>query len=89
VGRLDESFHSDFYQELISELSLEPVSSVKHGKGVSVQVRQAPQNDYIFVMNFTEEKQPISFESRVKDLVTGELTLEKYEVRTVEKTINN
>jgi beta-galactosidase len=90
-GRLEDQFHRDFYQELINQLSLEPVASVKHGRGVSVQVRQAPEKDFIFVMNFTEEKQPVAFESLVTDLVTGEeitgeLTLDKYEVRIVEKT---
>lgn len=93
-GRLEHAFQQDFYQGLITELSLEPVASVKHGEGVSVQVRQAPDSDYLFVMNFTEEKQPIAFDYEVKDVVTGEkitgeLTLEKYEVRIVEKTRTN
>ncbi len=88
-GRLEDQFHRDFYQGLIESLSLEPVFPVKHGRGVSVQVRQAPQKDYVFVMNFTEEKQNVTFESSVKDLLTGEevvgnVTLEKYEVRIVE-----
>jgi beta-galactosidase len=92
-GRLEHSFQQAFYKGLINELSLEPVAKVKHGQGVSVQVRQSPESDYIFVMNFTEEKQPVAFDSVVKDLVTGEelsgeVTLEKYEVRIVEKTKN-
>jgi beta-galactosidase len=71
-------------------LSLEPVFKVKHEKGVSVQVRQAEESDYIFIMNFTEEKQPVSIETQVLDLITGEetsgeLILEKYDVRILEK----
>jgi len=93
-GRLDSQFQRDFYQELINGLSLEPVYTVKHGKGVSVQARQGPESDYIFVMNFTEEKQLVSFESLVKDLVTGEevigeVTLERYEARVVERKRND
>ncbi|PFN99413.1 beta-galactosidase [Bacillus sp. AFS076308] len=93
-GRLEDEFHREFYQELINELVLQPVVSVKHEKGVSVQVRQAPKHDYIFVMNFTEKKQPIVLEDHVKDLVTGEeltgeLILETYEVRILEKVRNN
>ncbi|MEH7416200.1 beta-galactosidase [Neobacillus drentensis] len=89
-GRLEDEFHREFYQELINELALQPVVSVKHEKGVSVQVRQAPEHVYIFAMNFTEEKQPIVMEEQVKDLVTGEdvsgeLILEKYEVRILVK----
>jgi len=93
-GRLDHQFHHDFYQELIEELQLKPVYSVKHGKGVSVQVRQAPESDYLFVMNFTEEKQSISIDFMVKDMVSGEeikgdLTLDIYEVRILEKSKQN
>jgi beta-galactosidase len=93
-ARLDDQFHRDFYDVLIKDLSLESVFPIIHGKGVSVQVRQDQENDYIFVMNFTEEQQLVTFESNVKDLITGEeitgnLTLEKYEVRIVEKSKNN
>ncbi|WP_170008830.1 beta-galactosidase [Bacillus fonticola] len=89
-ARLNDPFHRDFYKGLLKDLSLEPAAPVKHGKGVSVQVRQDHQKDYVFVMNFTEETQPVTFESTVKDMVTGEeitgeITLEKYEVRIVEK----
>ncbi len=90
-GRFEHAFQQDFYQGLISDLSLEPVASVEHGEGVSVQIRQAPESDYLFVMNFTEENQLVRFDSVVKDLITGEeisgeVKLEKYEVRIVEKS---
>lgn len=89
-GRLEDAFHREFYQTLIKDLSLEPAVSVKHDRGVSVQVRQAAEYDYIFVMNFTEEKQSVTFDSLVKDMITdeeliGEVILEKYEVKIVEK----
>lgn len=87
-GRLDKQFHSTFYSDLIEALSLAPVLPVKHGNGVSVQARQDESNDYIFVMNFTEENQPVTFNTKVTDIVSGEelegkVTLEKYEVRIV------
>lgn len=93
-ARLDDQFHRDFYDDLITDLSLEPNLQVKHGKGVSVQVRHDQENDFMFVMNFTEEQQPVTFESSVKDMVTGEeimgdVTLEKYEVKIVEKAKNS
>lgn len=89
-ARLNDQFHRDFYQQLIDEVSLKPVYDVEHGKGVSVQVRQDNEKDYIFVMNFTEENQPVTFSDTVRDLVTGdelsgELVLKEYEVRIVEK----
>jgi beta-galactosidase len=92
-GRLEDDFQREFYGELISELNLKPVVSVKHNRGVSVQVRQAPDCDYVFVMNFTEEQQMVSFEAPVNDLVTGEelsgeLLLQQYEVRIVKHSRN-
>lgn len=44
-------------------------------------------------MNFTEQKQPVLFESLVIDMITGEelvgeVELSKYEVRIVEMSIN-
>ena len=89
-GRLEDDFQRDFYQELIDELVLESASDVKHGRGVSVQVRHASEKDYLFLMNFTEQSQPVSLGSAVTDALTGEqltgdLLLEKYEVRIVEK----
>ncbi|MFN2744930.1 MULTISPECIES: beta-galactosidase [unclassified Bacillus (in: firmicutes)] len=85
-ARLNDQFHRDFYQSLMEELSLKPAFPVNHGKGVSVQVRQNDEHDYIFVMNFTEKRQPVTFSSSVTDMLTGELitgdvTLDKYETR--------
>ena len=85
-ARLEEQFHRDFYQGLISDLSLEPVLQIAHGPGVSVQVRQDEDANYAFIMNFTEQEQTVSIEAAAKDLMTGEelsgeLALAKYEVR--------
>ncbi len=90
-ARLEDQFQRDFYEGLITDLSLSPVFPVQHGKGVSVQARQDQDNDYIFVMNFTEEKQLVTFDQSVKDIMTGDilsgdLTMEKYEVRIVVNT---
>lgn len=89
-GRLDHSFHQDFYQKLMDELSIKPVVSVKHEKGVSVQVRQDHEKNYIFVMNFTEQNQVVFFDHVVKDLITGEelsgnLDVGMYEVKMFEQ----
>lgn len=90
-GRLEHSFHEEFYSRLMEELSIKPVVSVKHEKGVSVQVRQDKTNDYIFIMNFTEEEQLIFLEQPVTDVITkeelrGQIELGIYEVKIVEQT---
>ncbi|MDN7242484.1 beta-galactosidase [Planococcus sp. N028] len=92
-ARLEAEFHRDFYQKLIEELAIEPAHSIKHDEGVSVQVREDQENQYVFVMNFTEQQQTVTFGAPVTDLVTeeeltGDLTLEKYEVRIVVKAKN-
>ncbi|UOE94060.1 beta-galactosidase [Alkalihalobacillus sp. LMS39] len=88
-ARLPKEFHRHFYGTLIEKLELKPAFSVQHGEGVSVQVRQAPDKDFVFVMNFTEESQVVSFPTSVTDIMTkeemiGEVTLKKYEVKIVE-----
>ena len=82
-GRLDRAFHDAFYGKLIKSLSIQPPADVRHGRGVSVQVRRGPSSDYLFVMNFTEEEQEVEFSQPVKDLetgrtISGRLTLARY-----------
>jgi beta-galactosidase len=90
-GRLDTEFHRDFYSRLMAELGLKAAFPVKHESGVSVQVRQDGEKDYVFVMNFTEEMQTAVFEQQAKDILTneelsGEVTLNPYEVKIAERT---
>ncbi|MED4164470.1 beta-galactosidase [Halalkalibacterium halodurans] len=85
-ARLDDEFHRDFYSRLMTDLSLTSVLPVNHGPGVSVQARRDTVTDYVFVMNFTEEKQTVTIQSEVQDLVTkenvpAEFTLKPYEVK--------
>src|SRR5699024_11536900 len=85
-SRLDKMFHEAFYNTIIEDLYLEGDLPVKSGKSVSIQVRRDNENDYIFIMNFTEKTQIINFEKEVEDMITGEqlkgeIELEKYGVR--------
>ncbi len=67
---------------------------MKHGKGVSVQTRQDKEHDYVFIMNFTEERQTITLPSKGTDLLSGdelegELILNQYEVRVIKAPRNS
>ena len=89
-ARLEHAFHEDFYGRLLAELAIAPVASVKHDKGVSVQVRQDEDNEYIFVMNFTEKTQKIQLSFAALDMVTqetisGEQILKQYGVKVLKK----
>lgn len=75
-GRFDHDFHQVFYGNLIKELGLEG-TPIKHGKGVSVQVRQSQLHSYYFVMNFTEKEQSVQLDFTAEDMLTGELVTEE------------
>src|SRR5699024_11372545 len=85
-ARLDKTFHEAFYHTLIEDLDLEGDLPVKSGNSLSIQVRPDNENDYIYIMNFTEKTQIIHFEKEVEDMITGEqlkgeIELAKYGVR--------
>lgn len=93
-GRLEDSFHNEFYGNLLAQLDIKPVVNIAHEKGVSVQVRQDTNNNYIFIMNFTEQNQEVNLEDNINmiNLVTDEavdkqFTLRPYEVKVIKQTI--
>jgi len=71
-ARLEHAFHEDFYGAVLEELEIAPAVEVKHGKGVSVQVRQDEGYEYVFVMNFTEATQIVQLGFDALDMMTGE-----------------
>lgn len=79
-ARLEQEFHDDFYKQITSELNIMPAADVKHDKGVSVQVRRDENNDYIFVMNFTEKTQTITLGFEAIDMLTEESVSETLEL---------
>lgn len=89
-ARMEDDFHRDFYGELIDSLGLTAPLDATHNRGVSIQAREAEGRQTIFIMNFTEESQPVLLLETVKDVQSGEtvsgaLELAPYEVRIVEK----
>jgi len=83
-ARLNEEFHEDFYDRLINDLYLNDLS-IESPKEVSVQIRRDSENDYIFIMNFSERLQTVNLKQEIRDMITGELLegeiqLEKYGV---------
>lgn len=89
-ARLEDDFHRDFYGELIDTLELKSPLEAKYNRGVSIQAREAEGRQTLFIMNFTEENQPVLLLEAVKDIQTGEnltgaVELAPYEVKIVEK----
>jgi len=94
-ARLEHAFHEDFYGELLEKLAIKSAVDVKHDKGVSVQVRQDESDDFVFVMNFTEETQKIELGFWADDMLfkdradivmkEGEHILKPYEVKVLRR----
>ncbi|UNL86095.1 beta-galactosidase [Priestia koreensis] len=89
-ARLEDTFHEAFYEKIIEELSLKLEAVIDHGKGVSVQCRYDDEHEYIFIMNFTEEKQVVTIPNSMKNLLSGEneegeIILNVYETRVLKR----
>ena len=90
-ARMEHAFQEDFYSDLLAEIGVKPAVNVKHAKGVSVQVREDENAQYVFVMNFTETNQPVELGFTGIDMLTdetlsGALTFAPYAVRILKKT---
>ncbi|MGE7216819.1 beta-galactosidase [Priestia koreensis] len=89
-ARLEDTFHEAFYEKIIEELSLKLEAVIDHGKGVSVQCRYDDEHEYIFIMNFTEEKQVVTIPNSMKNVLSGEneegeIILNVYETRVLKR----
>lgn len=85
-ARISHDFHVQFYQEILEKLEITPSIPISHKPGVSIQVREDDMYKFIFIMNFTEQEQDISFEFEALDMLNEELvqnniTLNTYDVR--------
>jgi len=89
-ARMEHAFHVDFYDNLLTELAISAPVEVKHGAGVSVQVREDADHQYVFIMNFTEESQNVELGFAAEDMLaggtlSGQFVLETYGVKILKK----
>lgn len=76
ASRFDESFLKDFYASLIVQLGLKRVLDTELPTGVTAQIRSDGVNEFVFVMNFSEEPKTVSVgEGISQELLTGEKDL--------------
>ncbi|MDR4318127.1 beta-galactosidase [Niallia circulans] len=89
-ARTEQAFLDDFYEELQKEGNLDSEREILHKEGVSVQRRDSAECYYLFVMNFTEQKQTVTLKESFFDLLTQEIKQEQiellpYEVRVLKR----
>ena len=83
--RGEQKFYDDFYLELVTKTKLAMSPFGELPEGVNVEVRQAEEADYYFVMNYTSEEQSIMVPEHLvftdvatEQHVEGELRLGSY-----------
>jgi beta-galactosidase len=73
ASRNVEPFLSNFYRALSRKLNLRQVLRTDLPVGVTAQLRTDGENEFIFLMNFTDEKKEIEAgNEKLEDLLTGE-----------------
>lgn len=89
--KLEEDFLLNFYRQVSDRAGLSRVLDTDLPAGVTAQARTDGTNDYVFIMNFSEQAQRVTLDNRsYVDLesgaeVSGELELPLYGVRMFER----
>ncbi len=81
ASRNDARFLTDFYARLSNDLGLRRALPVDLPAGVTAQLREDGQNQFIFVMNFNPEPVTMQLDGRkYENMVTGEMVSGKLEM---------
>ena len=95
ASRNEQDFLADFYYFLTEKLSISPVLDIEVPEGVSIQKRTDGTADYLFLMNFTEQRRTLKpGKKELYDLVeekkvTDSITLEGFGVRVLKRKGEN
>lgn len=85
--RNENDFLKDFYKVIANENNLKRAIDIELPKGVNAQVRMDENNEFIFLMNFTDCKKELKLEDyklvdmEDNNLVTEILTMEPYGIK--------
>ncbi|MFA9458178.1 beta-galactosidase [Halalkalibacter sp. AB-rgal2] len=93
ASRNQEPFNTEFFSKLIQQAGVRTEISSQLPKGVSISRRTDGTNDYLFLMNFTDEEQQVDVcDGQFENLLSKErhrlnvVTLPPYEIKVL-KTI--
>ena len=90
-ARIEEKFIEELYSSITKKLEVSKAIDSDLPSGVTVQMRSSKTNDYIFVMNFSEENKLVKLDSKeYVDMITNEvikdsINIEKYGVRVLKR----
>jgi len=91
ASRNDLSFNSQFYQRIAQQFGITKAIDTQLAEGISVTVRHNAQFDYLFVMNFSAHPKLLKLDGRdyvehaTGIALTGEIFIEKYQVRVLKR----
>ncbi len=90
--KIQEEFYTDFYEKLINEAGLTRIlMNTELPKGVTAQVRTDGVNQFMFILNFSDQEQMIDLDKQHYTdmetglMVKGELSLPLYGVRILKR----
>ncbi|MGP3778059.1 beta-galactosidase [Halanaerobium saccharolyticum] len=72
ASRNEEEFVDEFYYKLIDDLELNRVLDIELPSGVTAQKRSDGQKEYIFLMNFSDQKQKLDLKNNYQSLISGQ-----------------
>ncbi|WP_035186080.1 beta-galactosidase [Alteribacter aurantiacus] len=72
ASRNDGRFHDQFVESVVTEAGVKRIVDTKLPKGVTAQLRTDGETDYVFLMNFTGEKQRVQLDGEGLELFVGE-----------------
>lgn len=73
AGRTKDTFHTDFYRKLVSDQGIRKVIDSSLPLGVTAQMRTDGEFDFVFIMNFSGEKQEVHLDYQAyENMLTGE-----------------
>ena len=91
AARTNNDFDTEFFTKIINDLEIKPVINTELPIGVTAQMRTDGENDYVFVMNFSEENNTVVLDDNkyvdmlTNEEVSGELKLNKYGVKVLKR----
>lgn len=73
AARAKEPFYFDFYSQMIQQAGIPRVLETELPQGVTAQMRTDGENEYVFLLNFSEQKQEVLLDnSQYTDLSSKE-----------------